>query len=183
MKRPLGLALCMAVATLPVATAALACGDKLSVIGGGVSFDRVNQHRGNVVMLVEPNSSLRAANDALKLRQALEYAGNKVRTVDTPAELDTVLEQGKTDVVLVSWGESGKLQAQLANRSGSPTVLPVAYKADPAELTTASRQGTCYARVEQREDKRLVRTVGRVLEQREKKQPIVCKADGPTTST
>ena len=100
------LVLCAAATTLLAASVAQACGDKLSVIGGGVSLDRVSQHRGNVVMLVEPNSSLRAANDNLKLRQALEYAGNKVSTVETSAELSRVLELGKTDVVLVSWSDA-----------------------------------------------------------------------------
>ena len=56
----------------------------------------------------------------------------------------------------------------------SPTFLPVAYKTDPAELTAASKQGTCYARVEQRQDKQLVKTVGHVMEQREKNVPVVC---------
>ncbi len=183
MDMPRKLAFCVAMATLPLASAVFACGDKLSVIGGGVSFDRLSQHRGNVVMLVEPNSSLRAANEALKLRQALEYAGNKVRTVDTAAELQSVLEQDPVDVVLVSWGDSGKLQAQLAERPDAPTVLPVAYKADPVELTNASRDGTCFAKVEQRSDKRLVRAVGRVLEQREKKAPLDCRNPVVTTST
>ena len=118
------LVLCTAATTLLAASVAQACGDKLSVIGGGVSFDRVSQHRGNVVMLVEPNSSLRAANDDLKLRQALEYAGNKVSTVETSAELTRVLDKGKTDVVLVSWSDAVRLQEQMVNRSGSPTVLP-----------------------------------------------------------
>jgi DNA-binding NtrC family response regulator len=160
-----------------------ACGDKLSVIGGGVSFDRVSQHRGNVVMLVEPNSSLRAANDELKLRQGLEYAGNKVRTVETPAELDRVLEQGRTDVVLVSWGNAGKLQEQLANRSSAPTVLPVAYKTDPTELAAASKKGSCYALVKQRQDKQLVKTVGRVMEQREKNLPLDCGTVSTASTT
>jgi DNA-binding NtrC family response regulator len=177
------LALCTAAAMLQGASVAHACGDKLSVIGGGVSFDRVSQHRGNVVMLVEPNSSLRAANNDLKLRQALEYAGNKVRTVETAAELTSVLDEGKTDVVLVSWGDAGKLQEQLANRSRSPTVLPVAYKTDPAELTAASKQGSCYARAEHRQDKQLVKTVGHVLEQREKNRPVVCKPAAAITTT
>jgi hypothetical protein len=177
------LVLCAAASTLLGASIAQACGDKLSVIGGGVSFDRVSQHRGNVVMLVEPNSSLRAANDDLKLRQALEYAGNKVSTVETSAELTRVLDLGKTDVVLVSWGEAGRLQEQMVNRSRSPTVLPVAYKTDPAELTAAGKQGACFARAEHRQDKQLVRTVGRVLEQREKNLPVVCKVAADTTST
>ena len=183
MNLPCKLAFCIAVATLPVATGALACGDKLSVIGGGVSFDRVSQHRGSVVMLVEPDSPLRAANEALKLRQALEYAGNKVRTVDSAAGLEQAVQQVKVDVVLVSWGEAGLWQATLAERAGAPTVLPVAYRADPAELTLASRDGTCFARVEHRADKRLVRAVGRVMEQRQKKQPLDCRNPVVTTST
>lgn len=177
------LVLCAAASTLLGVTVAQACGDKLSVIGGGVSFDRVAQHRGNVVMLVGPNSSLRAANDDLKLRQALEYAGNKVSTVENSDELTRVLEKGKTDVVLVSWSEAGRLQEQMVNRSGSPTVVRVAYKTDPAELTAAGKQGVCYARAEQRQDRQLVRTVGRVIEQREKNLPVVCKAASGTTST
>lgn len=183
MNRQRMLVLCAAITTLLGATAAHACGDKLSVIGGGVSFDRVAQHRGNVVMLVEPNSSLRAANDDLKLRQALENAGNKVSTVETPAELTSVLDKGKTDVVLVSWSDASRLQEQMVSRSGSPTVLRVAYKTDPAELTAAGKQGICYARADQRQDRQLVRTVGRVLEQREKNQPVVCKAAAGQTST
>ncbi len=183
MDRKFLLVLCAAATSLLGASVSHACGDKLSVIGGGVSFERISLHHGNVVMLVEPNSSLRAANDELKLRQALEYAGNKVQTVETTVELAKVLELGTTDVVLVSWGDNGKLQQQLVNRSGSPTVLPVAYKTSPEEMTAASKQGSCYARAEQRQDKRLVRTVGRVMEQREKKQPVVCSAAAGTTST
>ena len=177
------LVLCTAAATLLAASVAQACGDKLSVIGGGVSFDRVSQHRGNVVMLVEPNSSLRAANDNLKLRQALEYAGNKVSTVETSAELSRVLELGKTDVVLVSWSDAVRLQEQMVDRAGSPTVLRVAYKTDPAELMAAGKQGVCYARAEQRQDRQLVRTVGRVIEQRERNLPVVCHAASTTAST
>jgi DNA-binding NtrC family response regulator len=183
MNKQILLVLCAAAATLHGASVAHACGDKLSVIGGGVSFDRVSQHRGNVVLLVEPNSSLRAANDELKLRQALEYAGNKVVTVETTAELTRVLGQGKTDVVLVSWDEAGKLQDQLASHAKSPTVLPVAYRTSPTELTAARKQGTCYARAEQRQDKQLVRTVGHVLEQREKNLPLDCRTAASTTST
>lgn len=183
MSRSHVLAFCTAIALLQGAAVAHACGDKLSVIGGGVSFDRVSQHRGNVVMLVEPSSALRAANDEFELRKALEFAGNKVRTVESPAELASVLDQGVTDVVLVSWGEAAKLQEQLSNRPGSPAVLPVAYRTNPTELAAASKQGTCYARAEQHQERQLVRTVGRVLEQREKNQPLNCRTVVASTST
>lgn len=167
------LAFCTAAAVLVAAAPTHACGDKLSVIGGGVSFDRVSQdqYHGNIVMLLEPNSSLRAANDELKLRRQLEYAGNKVRTVETPAELAGVLGQGHTDIVLVSWGDAAKVREQIAGSSPAPTVLPVAYRTDPAELTTASDKGICYAYAK---DKQLVRTVGRVMEERQKDRPVDC---------
>jgi DNA-binding NtrC family response regulator len=155
-----------------------ACSDKLAIIGGGVSFDRVSQsrYRGNIVMLVEPESSLRNANDTLRLGQALETAGHRVRTVASSAELMQSLDQAQADVVLVSWDGAGPLMAQLASRSPSPTVVPVAYKADPAVVAAASDNGNCYAVAERPEDKRFVRAVDRVMEQRRNDSSFQCRS-------
>lgn len=165
---------CAAAAAILLASgSADACGDKLSVIGGGVSFDRVSrdQYHGNVVMLLAPNSALRAANDELKLRQALEYAGNKVRTVETAADLASIVAKGNVDVVLVSWSDAAKLRDELAGGSGAPFLLPVAYGVDNKELTAASQKGVCYTLAR---DKQLVKAVSRVMEQREKDLPVEC---------
>jgi hypothetical protein len=58
-----------------------ACGDKLSMMGGGVSFEMLNPslHQGRVVMYITPGSPLHKAN--AELRKSLERAGHKVRSV------------------------------------------------------------------------------------------------------
>lgn len=178
MRKPLLLACCTAVSMLQAPAIVQACGDKLSVIGGGVRFDRVsqNRYRGNVVMLVAPDSPLRAANDTLKLRQALEAAGHSVRAVESSNELTLALDQSKADVVLVSWDGAGQIKAQLAGRSPSPTVLPFTAKADLAFLATASNTGNCFAVAEHPGDKRFVKAVDRVVEQRRKDSSLQCSS-------
>lgn len=157
---------------------AQACGDKLAVIGGGVSFERLGGlgMSGAVVMLLEPDSVLRIANDDLKLRQALESAGYKVRTVDNLGELKKSLDQGQTAVVLVSWGDAARLEAELGNGEGAPTVLPVAYGVDAARLAAANSQGTCYVIAAKGQDKEFVKGVTRTMKQRAKDKPQYCPA-------
>lgn len=157
---------------------AQACGDKLAVIGGGVSFERLGGlgMSGAVVMLLEPDSVLRVANDDLKLRQALESAGYKVRTVDNLDELKKSLDQGQAAVVLVSWGDAPRLEAELGNGEGAPTVLPVAYGVDAARLAAANSQGTCYVIAAKGQDKEFVKGVTRTMKQRAKDKPQYCPA-------
>lgn len=178
MRKPLLLAFCTAVVMLQGPAIAQACGDKLAVIGGGVQFDRVsrNRYRGNVVMLVAPDSRLRAANDTLKLRQALEAAGHRVRAVESSDELTLALDQAKADVVLVSWDGADQVKAQLAGRSPSPTVLPFTSKADPAFVSEAGSTGYCLAVAEQPGDKRFVKAVDSVMQQRRKDPSLQCSA-------
>lgn len=170
------LVFCAAVALCHGPTAAYACGDKLAVIGGGVSFDRVGQsrHRGNIVMLVAPESSLRAANETLGLQKALADAGHRVRTVESPTDLTVALERAKADVVLVSWDDAAPVKAQLASRSPSPTVLPVAYQADKSVLSEARGSGACFAVAERSDDKQFLRAVDRIIEQRRKNSSLQC---------
>jgi hypothetical protein len=169
---------CCAAAALMQPGLAQACGDKLTVMGGGVSFERLGglALSGTVVMLLEPNSVLRAANDNLKLRQALESAGYKVRAIENPGDLAKSLDQGQAEVVLVSWGDAPRLEAELANRQAAPTVLPVAYGVDAADLAAANSQGTCYVIAAQGQDKEFVKGVARAMKQRERNKPMHCPA-------
>lgn len=176
--KPSSVLICCAAAALLQTGLAYACGDKLSVIGGGVSFERLGGLgvSGTVVMLLEPNSVLRTANDNLKLRQALESAGYKVRAVDDPGVLTKSLDQGPVEIVLVSWGDATRLKAELASREAAPTVLPVAYEVDAADLAVANSQGTCYVIAAQGRDKEFVKGVTRAMKQRAKNQPQQCPA-------
>ena len=85
-------------------------------------------------MLVEPNSSLRAANDELKLRQALEFAGNKVSTVENPDEL-TPARQGQDRCRAGFVGRRNQSAGPDGEPSGSPTFLRSLTRPIPAELT------------------------------------------------
>ena len=184
MNRSGSLAFCAAavlLASLP--DPATACGDKLSVIGGGVTFDKfAAEHRGNVVMLIEPNSPLRAANDDLKLRQALQRAGHRVRTVESKSELATVLGQAKVDVVLVSLGERAEVGDQVAGQS-APSMLRVAYKSDPTAVAAATKDGACFVLAASKQDPELVHRVGELVAQRARNSARQCDTPKPNTTS
>ena len=96
-------------ATLVLAHApAAACGDKLSMMGGGVSFELVNptRHRGNVVLFVTPDSPLRLSKREQTLEKTLRRAGHTVRVVNSPAELASALQAGNVDIVLTDAQEA-----------------------------------------------------------------------------
>jgi DNA-binding NtrC family response regulator len=184
MNRSGSLASCAALVVLAsLPGAATACGDKLSVVGGGVTFDKfAAEHRGNVVLLVEPNSPLRAANEELKLHQALQNAGHRVRTVESRSELAAVLAQAKVDVVLVSLGDAD-VGNQVESRTG-PSMLRVAYKADPTAVAAASDGGECFVLAANKRDPELVHRVGELIAQRSKNAVRQCDSVKPkTTST
>jgi DNA-binding NtrC family response regulator len=167
---------------------AMACGDKLAMMGGGVGFERINQsvHRGSVVMIVPPNSSLRAANEALDLKGTLERAGHRVRTVDSLEELAALLTGGGTDVVLVDLREAGEMHpAARTETIGAepPSVLTVLYKPGKDEIDAASRRGQCVARADKRRGHQLLEAVEQVLEQRQKGLPATCSTPGSVAST
>ena len=85
------------------------------MMGGGVSFERINfsRHRGNVVMLLAPDSQLRVAATDLDLKRSLEKAGHRVRTFETTGELAAALQSGTVDVVLVDGATAASLQRQV----------------------------------------------------------------------
>ena len=186
MSRSQTLIYCAAAALLAVLPgSATACGDKLSVIGGGVTFDKfaAEQH-GNIVMLVAPDSPLRAANEDLKLHKALQKAGHRVRTVESTAELAAVLDRASVDVVLVSIGDRMDVDRALAVRTGAPSMLRVAYKSDPTAVAAASKEGECFVLAVKKQDQALVQRVGALVAQRAKQTGRQCDVDkAKTTST
>lgn len=172
--------LAAAIACTAATPATQACSDKLSIIGGGVTYDMfAGEHRGNIVLLVEPNSPLRAANDDLKLRQALQKAGHRVRMVESTAELASVLDTAHVDVVLVSWGQRDGVEQQLAARTSAPAMLGVAYKQATGNTAAASTEGQCFVLVTNSQDPGLVHRVGELISQKGKPGAQRCDAPKP----
>jgi len=172
-----GIVLALSVAAPATAPA---CGDKLAMIGGGVSFERIAQtaHPGSVVLLIAPDSPLYQADQQLRLADSLRRSGHNVRRVASQSELENALNQQAADVVVVYWTEAAQVHDRLAAASPAPTVVPVVYRATPAQLTDANQQSTCTADVEKRRGRQLAETVDRVLEQRKSGTPA-CRTAAP----
>jgi hypothetical protein len=178
--RPLVAGIVLA-ASVAASAGAFACGDKLAMIGGGVSFERIAQtaNPGSVVLLIAPDSPLYQADQQLKLADSLRRSGHTVRRVASESELESALSQQAADVVVVYWTDAAQVHDRLAATSPAPTVVPVVYRATPAQLTDANQQSTCTADVEKRRGRQLAETVERVLEQRKAGAPT-CAAPAPS---
>jgi len=178
--------LCL-IAMSAVATAAWACGDKLAMIGGGVSFERLSQtaHPGRVVLLIAPDSPFSQAETELKLTDSLRRTGHSVRRVASEAELETALHQEGADVVVVYWTDVGTVNDRLtaASASGAPTVVPVVYHATASQLSDATAKSRCVAQVEKRRGRQLAETVERAVEKHKSGQPLDCTAAHATNQS
>jgi CheY-like chemotaxis protein len=153
-----------------------ACGDKLVVLGGGVPFSRIHKsrHPGKVVLFVNPNSQLRAANEEFRLGAALSLAGHTVQIVESRAALDRTLAETRPDLVLMDWSEALSLSADLARSPSSPAILHVLYKPTPTELAAAQEQTHCVAEAAKRKGRHVMRTVEQMMETRDNGLPVTC---------
>ena len=177
MSKKLRLALSGGAFGLLALTAALACGDKLVALGGGVPFERIHvaQHPGNVILFLNPETRLRTANADIRLDTALKRAGHNVRTVATRADLDRALQEPQTNLVLMDWADALQLNAWLTDKI--PT-LPVLYGAGPDEVAQAVSQNRCVVETDKRKGTQLVRAVEHILADQEKGLAVDCAKIG-----
>jgi hypothetical protein len=155
----------LAVATLALASApsALACGDKLTVLGGGIPFDKIHTtHRhGSLIMYLSPDSRLSATNSDARIDQALTRDGHQVILVQSSAELKKALGSGQADFVLIDWSEAQHLQPDVT--AGVP-VVPVTYDGDAAERALAQTRSGCVVQSNKRHSREMVHEVEALLE-------------------
>jgi hypothetical protein len=164
---------------------AVACGDKLSMMGGGVSFELVNPagHRGNIVLFVTPDSPLRLSNREQMLEKSLRRAGHTVRVVNSPAELASALQAGNVDIVLTDAQEA--TPRPIAAGPDAPTEaasLALTYRPAAADFSSTSPSRTCVARVDQR-GKRVVDAIENVLATKGKVVATSCSPTSVTSAT
>ncbi|MEY2920166.1 MAG: hypothetical protein RL261_1471 [Pseudomonadota bacterium] len=165
-----------------------ACGDKLSMMGGGVGFERINfsRHRGSVVMLLAPDSPLRKTATDLELQRSLEKAGHRVRTLETVAELASVVQAGDVDVVLVDGTTADDLPRQVTTApSGAkgPVILTVVYKSDNGALPAKQVDRLCVARVDKQNGRQVIDAIEYALASKARGMPVTCDTAQPTKST
>lgn len=161
-----------------VAQACPACGDKLSLVGGGVSFESAAGRSGppgRIVLYAAPGSPLQSAESDLGLVAEFKRAGHKVKVVTDSEELDRLVRDKGADVVIAHWSEADATTGRVAKDSASPpTVVAVSYKSDDAAAARAAGAGNCLCKAEQNKGQELTATVDRILERRRKGQPADC---------
>src|SRR5688572_19726422 len=112
-----------------VAGSALACGDKLVALGGGVGFDRVivSRNPGHIILMLEPATGLTEANEKFNLAGSLSLAGHEVFIARNAGELRAHRLAAAPDLILVDAGRAGDFQPQPVADKKDPVILPVAY--------------------------------------------------------
>ena len=144
-------------------TPANACGDKLSMMGGGVSFELVNPslHPARVVLFITPDSSLYGSRAGLQKK--LERAGHTVNAVETAGALQAALQAGPIDLVLTNLGDA-RTPLPVATGSQGPALLALVYKPTAADFSSATTTNvTCTARVDKSRGSQLLNAVESVI--------------------
>ncbi|MEO6186460.1 MAG: hypothetical protein ABIP38_06490 [Steroidobacteraceae bacterium] len=158
-------------------TVALGCGDKLSVIGGGVRFERVyaSRHPSRIAIFIPQQSSLRSANDELRLADALTRAGHHVLLIDNYEDLPSQLQPDSVDLLLVDVTDSRRLAAAVA-AAPKAVLLQVIGKSTSA-TPDSTQPARCVTRLSRRTSLQLLRKVDEVLEQRARGLAANCTAE------
>ena len=155
----------LGVATLALASApgALACGDKLTVLGGGIPFDKIhtNHRHGSLIMYLSPDSRLSATNNDARIDQALTRDGHQVKVVQSSAELKQALDSGQADFVLIDWSEAQRLQPGVIAKV---PIVPVTYDGDAGERALAQSRSGCVVQSNKRHSREMVHEVEDLLE-------------------
>jgi hypothetical protein len=158
-----------------LAGTALACGDKLVALGGGVGFDRVivSRNPGHIILMLEPATGLAEANEKFNLAGSLSLAGHEVFIARNAGELRAHRLTAAPDLILVDAGRAGDFQPQPVADRKDPVILPVAY-APASELTAKELKADCVAVIEGKKGTQLLKTVERVLKLRSRGEAMTC---------
>ena len=143
MKRTLLLGLGMLGLALMVGGDALACGDKLVIVGRGLRAKRKAVSKASILVYARPGGSLPAALTEGGLQKNLERAGHRLSRVGTEQELKAALGAGGHDLVLADLEVAPRVEAQASSAPAHPTVLPTLYNPSPAELKAAESAFQC----------------------------------------
>jgi hypothetical protein len=140
------LALCGAVGVcLFAAPALLGCGDKFVVLGRGVRFGAVHMsaHPASILIYMNPNSHVPAADKEFQLQTTLKLAGHKAAIVEDQGGLDRALNSGKYDLVLADLSDAATLESEAKSSPSKPAVLPLVYNPTGTELAQAEKKYSC----------------------------------------
>jgi hypothetical protein len=114
------------------------CGDKFVLIGRGLRVAR-SQFPSSILIFLNPNSRVPAAEKEFRLEATLRAAGHKPVVAESEAEVHKALSSGKFDLVLADVTDAPALRKEASAASSKPVVLPILYKPTAAELSAAEK--------------------------------------------
>jgi hypothetical protein len=122
---------------------ALACGDKLMIVGRRLFAKLKAVSTASILVYARPGGSLPTALGEGGLQKNLERAGHRLHQVGTEDELKEALAAGGYDLVLADLKAAPRIEVEANNTPTHPTVLPTLYNPSPAELTAAESAFPC----------------------------------------
>ena len=119
-----------------------ACGEKFLIVGRGTRFQRASTARtaANILVYANPASNVPKAMANVPVESVLKKAGYKPTLVSSASELDSALNRGGWDLVVLDLADGQAVVARLRNGDAAPAVLPVAYNASGSQLATSRKQ-------------------------------------------
>jgi len=174
MKTKIRLLIFAALSFVLFATMAIACGDKFLVIGKGIRYERAHAavHPGSI--LIYRNKGIEDAKAGSDLETALKKAGHKIQTVDDVSKLDSTLQAGKFDLVVVNLADAPLVEQQIISSPSKPAVLPVIYNRTGTEVAAAGKQYDCILKAAEK-NSNVLQTVDEAVGERQKGEPVKCK--------
>jgi hypothetical protein len=160
----------LAGAALAMGADAMACGDKLVVVGRGRPRRVKGVQAAAILVFADPAGALPAALDEGNLRKDLERAGHRIRSVSTRQELATALGTGTYDLLMTDYRSAATVESDARSAASHPTVLPTLYNPSPADLAAAEKQYRCVMRAPGKENDYLA-VVNEALAERAKQNP------------
>ena len=162
-----------------LATAALACGDKLVAMGGGVGFERVmvSRNPGHIIMMLEPSTGLAAANDKFNLAGSLKLAGHEVFVATSAENLREQRLAVAPDVILVDASRAKQFRFQPVSAGTGPAILPVAYSAEGGGQALADPEAACVTVAGGRKGAQVLKAVEQTMKLRKRGLPTPCESN------
>ena len=160
----------LSAAALAMGADALACGDKLVVVGRGRPRRVKSVQQAAILVFADPAGALPAALDAGNLRKDLERAGHRIRSVSTRQELTSALGTGTYDLVMTDYKSAASVEADAKAAASRPTVLPTLYNPSAADLAAAEKQYHCVMKAPGKQNDYLA-VVNEALTERAKQNP------------
>ncbi|MEO8680362.1 MAG: hypothetical protein ABI665_15025 [Vicinamibacterales bacterium] len=119
-----------------------ACGEKFLIVGRGTRFQRASSARpaASILVYANPASNVPKALANVPVESVLKKAGYKPTTVSTASELESALNRGGWDLVVLDLADGQAVVGRMPVGDAAPALLPVAYNASGSDLANARKQ-------------------------------------------